>query len=649
MTRIGFLLCAAWTLHAADPSEPFYFSRIVYPLLQHADCRGCHSGDGVASTTRLRFPVESAGPEQVEEFGKRLRVLVDRKNVPESLLIRKPANRMPHGGGERIRSGGTEETVLLSWAKHLASSVPVGPESGPSASKAMRLGLRRLTHSQYNNTVRDLLGDQTQPAHRFPPEDFVDGFKNQAKTQAISPVLTEAYFAAAEKLARNAFRFGDTQGLIPCRPQSATDLACATQFVRKFGLGAFRRPLDGDEESEFASLLVKQAEREGDFKEGARIVVEAILQSPSFLFRIESASSPKRTQFETASMLSFSLWDTMPDAELLQAAGAGALGTPGDVETQVRRLLNSPLAHKAVNQFVEQWLRFDRLLSSVKDRRLFADYSPPLAVSMTEETRKLVDHLVWNKRNFMEVFSADYSFVNRELAQFYGLPPPAEPFGLVRYPAESERSGILGHGTFLAQTGKPEETSPTERGMFIREHFLCQAVSPPPPGVNATPPPFLVGSKPMTNRERLETLHLSDPSCAGCHRLVDPIGFGLERFDTVGKWHAKQKLTIFPTKDQRQNIKPQTFELDLNTRANILGIPDSGFASAKELGRVLAHDATCQKCVVRQWFRFVMGRHEAEEDRAMLDRVYEDFRRARFQFQEMMVSMLRLLSERRQQ
>jgi len=505
--------------------------------------------------------------------------------------------------------------------------------------------VRRLTHSQYNNTVRDLLGDRTKPALHFPAEDFVDGFKGQRQAQTISPLLAEAYSGAAEKLARNAFRFGDRRELIPCRPSAATDASCAKDFVRRFGQRAFRRPLSQEEEAEFIALLLKEARRAGQFLAGAQIVVEAMLQSPNFLFRIDRSSGP----FEIASRLSYALWDTMPDEELFRSATAGELRTPEEIETQARRMLQSAFAREALNEFISQWMRFDRLFSSVKDRRLYTDFVPSLAEAMAEETRRLAYHLVWNDRSFMEFFSADYTFANADLANLYEFSAPAQPFGLVKYPPDSERAGVLGHGLFLAQTGKPEESSPTERGLFIREHFLCQDVPPPPPGVNSTLPPFLIDSKPMTNRERMTTVHLANTSCAGCHHIIDPIGFGLERFDTVGRWHQKQQLTIFPTKDQRKTVKPQHHELELDTRASIVGMPNSGFSSARELGRILARDPGCQKCVVRQWFRFAFGRRETTNDRADLDRVFEDFRRSEFRFQEMVVSLMKSGTFRRVQ
>ena len=139
---------------------------------------------------------------------------------------------------------------------------------------------------------------------------------------------------------------------------------------------------------------------------------------------------------------------------------------------------------------------------------------------MFEETRRLFDHLVWGDQNFLEFFTADYAFLSADLAQLYGLPAPAEPFTKVAFPPDSPRAGVLGQATFLSVTGKPADSSPTERGLFIREHFLCQIVPPPPPGVNTTLPP-LTDEKPLNNRQRLQA-HLANPTCAGCHRLIDP-------------------------------------------------------------------------------------------------------------------------------
>src|SRR5204863_9864773 len=189
-----------------------------------------------------------------------------------SLLLNKPTNRERHTGGVRIQPGSFDETALTEWVRYLAT-VPeeqVAAARDRLAAAGTAAGsrdqqLRRLTHSEYNNTVRDLLGDYSRPADRFPPEDFVNGFKNQLRTQGMPPLLAEAYGAAAEKLALNAFRAGDVHALLPCKPTSARDVRCRDQFVQSFGLRAFRRPLSGVELRRYAALFTAQAAKTGQF------------------------------------------------------------------------------------------------------------------------------------------------------------------------------------------------------------------------------------------------------------------------------------------------------------------------------------------------------------------------------------------------
>src|SRR5262249_37600534 len=204
-----------------------------------------------------------------------------------------PTNRLRHTGGERIPPGSEEEKLLKEWVNYLTSTPDdalaaarsgLGGAAGPKPNQLVR----RLTHSQYNNSVRDLLGDYSRPAQRFAAEDYVDGFKNQLRNQGMSPLLVESYSAAAEKIALNAFRAGDVNGLIPCKPASATDAKCRDQFVRLFGLRAFRRPLRNAELQRYTAAFTAQARETGKFLDGARAVVEAMLQSPKFLFHLAS-------------------------------------------------------------------------------------------------------------------------------------------------------------------------------------------------------------------------------------------------------------------------------------------------------------------------------------------------------------------------
>jgi hypothetical protein len=596
----------------------------------------------VASATRLHFPEPDASPEKIEAFGNSLVVLVDRSHPEQSLLFQKPTARIPHTGGERIKPGSAEEVLLKGWIDHLSQL------SGPDLATALKYRdlensaagaasqdaeLRRLTHSQYNHTVRDLLGDQTDPAGQFPPEDFVNGFRNQTRGQSLSPLLVEGYSAAAERLAAAAFRGGDTHNLIPCKPSAA----CRTRFVKEFGLKAFRRPLDAGEQSRYEALMSKDpmskdpTAKDPDFLKSAQLVVEAMLQSPNFLFRLDATNDPKLKAYAAANRLSYSLWDTMPDAELFAAAARGELSTRAGLEKQTRRLLADPKAHEALNEYVSQWLRFDRLTTASKDRRKFPLFTRETANSMMEEATTFVSDLVWNNHNFMELFTADYGHVNGELARIYGVTAPAKEFDRVPFPANSERAGLLGEGLYLALTSKPEETSPTARGLFVREQFLCQHVPDPPPGVNTNLPP-VTEAKPQTNRDRM-TEHVGNTTCATCHKLMDSVGFGLEKFDAIGA-RRDQLALEFGAGKNKKNIN-----LDFNTQGTVAGIPDSNFTSPKELGAILAKSSQCQECAVKQYFRYTAGRMDTTADRPLISKVTEDFRNSQFKFQEMIVSL----------
>ena len=304
-------------------------------------------------------------------------------------------------------------------------------------------------------------------------------------------------------------------------------------------------------------------------------------------------------------------------------------------------MLAQPAAREALDRFFAQWMRFDRLRGAVKDRGLFRSYGPEVAESMTEESRRLFRHVVWNDIDFREFFTADYTFVDDFLTEVYGLPHPDAPFARTRYPRDSPRGGILGHGTFLAQTGKPVSTSPTERGLFVREHFLCQTIPPPPPGVDASLPPLSLGAEPLTARQLMTGVHAKDEACASCHRLVDPIGFGFEHFDTVGAFRKTEPVRVEPTpRQEQQGMETEIHELPIDSAGFIAGVPDSEFRSPREAGRVLAASAACQRCVAKQLFRYFFGRHETRGDAELIERAYNRFRDSGFLFRELILELV---------
>jgi hypothetical protein len=497
--------------------------------------------------------------------------------------------------------------------------------------------LRRLTHRQYENTIRDLLKDLSNPTAQFPPEDFVNGFKNQYQALSVSPILAEAYGRAAEQLAASAFRRGDSRGLISCKPATDTDATCAAEFVRTFGLKAFRRPLETEEQTRYLTIF----KSEKTFFAGAQAVIETMLQSPAFLFWLEETPNPRWKPYARASRLSYFLWDSTPDEVLLDSAARGELNTPDGIERAARRMLDDPRARDGVNEFVAEWLRFDRALSASRERRLYPLFSRELALAMTEEARRFVGDLVWNDRNFMEAFTAPYSFINSDLAAVYKMPPPSRDFQRVEFPAESERAGLLGQALFLTLSSKPDETAPTGRGLFIREQFLCQQVPPPPPGVDTNLPP-VEESKPVTNRERL-AMHTTNQMCAGCHNLIDPIGFGFEKFDAIGSRREKHKLLFYPnaTGVAARRAKPKEVDLELDTKAWVAGLPDSQFTNPRQLGELLAKTTQCQECVVKQVFRYMAGRQDTPADRALLSHALESFRKSDYHFKELVISLIK--------
>ena len=333
--------CSIVEAQAPAPS----FATTVYPVLEKANCRACHTDEGVASGTRLHFPPETASADEIDAFGLTLAALVNRDDPSSSLLLNKPTNRVRHVGGVKIEPGSPDEQAVRTWVQHLATV----PDSAVSAARARlaavkpavshQVGLRRLTHSQYNNTVRDLLGDYSRPADRFPPEDFVNGFKNQTRTQGIPPVLADAYSTAAERMAMNAFRAGDVNGLVPCKPASARDVKCRDQFVRAFGENGVPPSADRRRDAPIQrSVRRHRRPQPASFSRARESSSRRCCsrRSSSFTSSGRSEVAAALRDYAIANRLSYFLWDTMPDRALLDAAAKGELRTPEGLERVAR-------------------------------------------------------------------------------------------------------------------------------------------------------------------------------------------------------------------------------------------------------------------------------------------------------------------------
>jgi hypothetical protein len=471
--------------------------------------------------------------------------------------------------------------------------------------------VRRMTRTEYDNTVRDLLADDSRPGLNFPAEEESLGFNNNADTLVVVPILAEQYQDAAEKLAETAVLTHLPALLGGCNPDSLGEAVCAEKFVTTFGPLVYRRPLAAEETA--ALLAVFDAALEQfDFETGIRLTLTTMLQSPHFLYRVEFGTPidgeteiRKVAPYELASRLSFFLWGSMPDAALFKAAASGKLETREDVAFQAHRMLADPRARDAVRDFHGQWLKLKHIEEVQKDLDMYPSFDPAVLPLLRSEAESFIDHVIWDGEGDLNtMLQAPYTFMNAELAKYYGVTGPmTDAFEKVDLGPE-KASGFLTQGGLLSVLAKANQTSPIHRGKFIRESLLCQFIPPPPDNVDITPPEV---DPSLPTRERFMQ-HSADPFCAGCHSLMDPIGFGFEHFDGIGKWRDVEAG------------KP------IDATGNIISAKVMGaFDGVPGLAAMLVDSPEVEACMTRQWFRFAYGRGETDADDCTLDDLGEGF------------------------
>jgi mono/diheme cytochrome c family protein len=338
---------------------------------------------------------------------------------------------------------------------------------------------------------------------------------------------------------------GDTPSrrrIFVCRPATAHDEEpCASRILAQLARRAYRRPV-ADRDVEPLMAFFRSARSKGDFDAGIRLALERLLADPSFLFRVEQDAggegggrSGRVSDMELASRLSFFLWSSIPDDELLQVAEQGVLRDPAVLDRQVRRMAADRRSKMLVTNFGAQWLYLRNVKQAKPDTYSFPDWDDDLRESLAQETELFLQSQVRDDRSLMDLLTANYTFVNERLARHYGLPNVyGERFRRVTLP-DTRRAGLLGHASILTVTSQPNRTSPVLRGKWLLENLLGAPPPPPPPDVPALPE----GQKdePKTMRERMEQ-HRRNPVCASCHAVMDPLGFSLENFDAIGKWRS---------------------------------------------------------------------------------------------------------------
>jgi mono/diheme cytochrome c family protein len=331
-----------------------------------------------------------------------------------------------------------------------------------------------------------------------------------------------------------------------CRPEiAAEEVPCAERILSTLVRRAYRRPATGSDLGDLMPFYrAGRAERDFDF--GIQKALERILVSPQFLFRIErpaASAAPgslyRVSNLELASRLSFFLWSSIPDDELLEAAVAGNLHEPPLLERQVRRMLADPRAASLVTNFAAQWLFLRDLDAKRPDEILFADFDETLRQAMRRETELFIESVFGEDRSVLDLLTADYTFLNERLARHYGIPNVRGSwFRRVTLPEGHERGGLLGHGSILTITSYSTRTSPVIRGKWVLENLLSSAPPPPPPDVPSLDTAGADSDTPITLRDAM-VRHRANPACAGCHARMDPIGFAMENFDAIGRWRER--------------------------------------------------------------------------------------------------------------
>ncbi len=393
----------------------------------------------------------------------------------------------------------------------------------------------------------------------------------------------------------------------PAKANRDEQLAAVRENLNRFIPRAFRRRTNQEELERFVQIGGIVLDDGASFERAMQVAVQAVLVSPHFLFRVErgpSADAPndkELSNFELASRISYFLWSSMPDDPLLVAAAKNQLNEPDVLRNHVRRMLKDPKSEALIHDFAAQWLQLRKFDTLSIDAARFPEFTPQLRADMRRETELLVETVFREDRSIMELLNADYTFVNESLARHYGIPNvEGQEFRKVSL-AETGRSGLLGHASFLTVTSNPTRTSPVKRGKWILDNLLAAPPPPSPPNVPSLDGAGGNADKSVGLRERLE-LHRSSPACAGCHRIMDPLGFGLEHFDAIGRW-----------RDSEEGLK-------IDSRGEL---PDGhAFDGLIELRNTLmARTSEFRRCLASKLLIFALGRGLEYFDECTLDEI----------------------------
>ena len=478
-------------------------------------------------------------------------------------------------------------------------------------------GLRRLTSHEYDNTVRDVLDDDTRGSALLLPSDLLNPFDNDFTTQRVSQALIEGAEQLATEAAERLLADPPRRDLVVGCTPSAPDDPCLEQFVTRFGRLVLRRAMDREEIDRYVTTARAIAVAQNDFYAGVDVVLRALMQDPRFLYRVELGTPVEGESglvaldpMSVAQRLSYLAWGSAPDAWMLDLAEAGELRTAAQLEAAARRALDDPRARVQIRRFHALWLGYETL-----------PHEAELATAMRIESDALVERVIFeDKGAWQDIFRATDTFVSDSLATHYGLTPSGSGIAAWTSYGDSGRRGILSHGSFLSNGAKFGDTSPTIRGLAIRTRLFCAEIPPPPPGVKTDEPiPTTEEAKCKVDRYAQH----AQGGCANCHSQIDPIGFGLENYDAQGRYRETEAGLPECVIEGVGRVEP-------------LG----SFHGPAELTDLMLESPDFQRCAVTQLQRFASGRYELDSRDKGRVRSHVDALGADYRFDDLLVALV---------
>lgn len=448
-------------------------------------------------------------------------------------------------------------------------------------------GVKPLTVREYDASVAMLLKDTSKPGRRILQGDERHPFDNSIEEQLISEGKVQQFELAAEQVTQSLLADdARLRSILPCVPSGTSDQTCFKSIIEKLGLLAFHRPVDAAEVTALSSLIQTYATRGANYKSGLEVFFRILLQHPDFLYRWERGTANVNSQtfelndLELATKLAFTLHGEPPTLDLLQAAQAGKLSDPVEFTLIVDGMLQSPKFLNQIDTFVSMWIGYARVTGTDQ-----------LSIDMRKETKALLERIVVSEdRPWTELFTLDETYLTPTLATHYGLNQPTSTSGgWVKYNT-ADRRGILAHASFLSLGEKFGDTSPTQRGYFIRKQLFCHPIGAPPDDIDALKPIIDAVASPCKDVKLYGSVLKPGTTCIGCHSQMDTIGLGLEKYDLTGKFRTTQK---------------DTPECQIKGDGEVYGY--GRFSGPAELARLAIMSGRAESCLIERWINFVDG------------------------------------------